>query len=490
MMNRFQAEKYPHINLARLVVGEREFHFEGHWIRGKPWDRFGLYNSYVIVRHDDEVCFMPAHAGELVPGSTEDLVAILGQFGSGSLFAPAPMTLELDPTYRCSSRDCGGRCFSSAYRRRSPHATIPSELLREIIIDFATAGGRVVRFDGGGDPLCHFAVRSGELPELCQHLNLKSTLLTSGDLFEHCDLHRLAQADCYVRISLNAASNETRWAFHGNAVPLDRIFAAIRQFADGLARENSPLPIGATFLLDRINFHEVLACAIRARDSGIAHFAVRRVLGPEALRPEFTTKEQSAIGDLLSAVGELSDEDFKVFVPWRDLNEPDVNPANTELYSEHCWQSIFKTVIEPDPATGGFCAQLCGRYRGGGLGQLQQMPPLFSSKDGAGWIDKWRHSFNSYFISRDALPNTCVSCIDRGFIFMMDRLVRFLGDPTKGFSVFHLFSRDNTQNEQAAGSCITRRGRRPDPLSGGLDLVDFGAGAQRDDVYSVEAPGG
>lgn len=425
--------------VARLSVHDHTYSFSGKWITGSPWARFGLYNHYVVVRADGAVRAIPAHAGELVPGSTEDLVATLARYDPVAKHPPAPMTLELDPTYRCASIDCGGRCFSAEYRSLAPTATIHTALLKEILHDFASNGGKVVRFDGGGDPLAHPAVRNGELPEVANTLHLKSTILTSGDQLPQTDLRRLARANCYLRLSLNAATDATRQKFHGNHVSVIRLFTIVDEFADWISGEHIELPIGATFLLDVLNFHEVFECARISRDSGISHFSVRRVLGPDHLRPVFSPEQIAETEQLLSDVRALASDTFRVFVPWRGVSEPDLSPASGDFTASRCWQSTFKTVVEPDPDRGGFRAQLCGRYRGSGVGQRMQMLPLFRSNVGAGWTDSWTRSFTAYPVTREALPGTCVSCIDRGFILMLDNLLSFLGDSPRDFHIFHLY---------------------------------------------------
>jgi hypothetical protein len=167
------------------------------------------------------------------------------------------------------------------------------------------------------------------------------------------------------------------------------------------------------------------------------------VLGPSSLRPGFSAAEEEEIAGILESVRGLGSESFRVFVPWRPLGEGDLDPSAGTFGAARCWQSTFKTVVEPDPAGGGFRAQLCGRYRGGGVGQRMQLPALFSSAVGDGWTERWRRSFDDYGISREVLPRRCVSCIDRGFITMIDRLVRFLGDPRTGFRILHLRSDRN-----------------------------------------------
>jgi hypothetical protein len=69
--------------------------FEGKWIHGTPWQRFGLYNSYVVIRADGRMLKIPAHAGELAPGSTEDLIAAIASFDSTRGYPSAPLSLDV-----------------------------------------------------------------------------------------------------------------------------------------------------------------------------------------------------------------------------------------------------------------------------------------------------------------------------------------------------------------------------------------------------------
>ena len=442
-MNTHTPEFWHDGNFAILRVGEKKHAFAGHWVEGSPWERFGRYDSYVVLRSDGGVIQIHAHAGELVPGSTEDLVSFISTNRNMVRTPASPLTLELDPTYACVSIDCGSRCFSAPYRRAAPMACIPPSVCGEIIRAFSDAGGRIVRFDGGGDPLCHPDVRNGRLPVLAQKMGLKSTILTSGDLLSCADLQAFVDAQCYVRVSLNAATQTTREAFHGNTVQLSDVCHALEELALRISKSRTGIPLACTFLLDTLNMEELLPSAVMAKSLGINHFSVRRVLGPDSFRPVFSSSQLARLPDLFSDVGRLESESFQVFLPWRKPNESDLNPSCGDFFASHCWQSTLKTVVEPDPGTGGIQGQLCGRYRGCGIGQKQKLPPLFQCKDGRDWVALWRRTFEDNRMDRQRLPKYCVSCIDRGFIKMLDDLMAFLSsDNTLDFNIFHLKSRD------------------------------------------------
>lgn len=422
---------------AVLVTATGRMAWEGQWIDGSPWARFGRYDHYVVVRGDGASALVPAHAGELVPGSTEDLVATIRRYDPERGYPPAPMTLELDPTWRCSSVDCGGHCFSAPYRRRAPRATIRTEILSEVIRAFAEAGGRIVRFDGGGDPLLHPSVRDGSLPVLAHSLGLKSTILTSGDLLERAELGALIAARCYLRISLNAARQATRSAFHGNRVDFARLLSRIKAFVRAVEHEGVELPVGATYLLGASNYAEVAECAARARDVGVRHFSVRRVLGPPDLRGHEAAIDSSRLIELFAEIQAMASDDFRVFLPWRAVTEADQAPSEWAFSPTRCWQSTLKVVVEPT-TTGSARAQLCGRYRGGGVGQRMQLPPLFDIANASDWLHAWRRSFDSLIHERTTLPRRCVSCIDRGFMRMAEAVLAFVGMGRQDFEVLHL----------------------------------------------------
>lgn len=426
--------------LIGLDSAGRRHSIEGTWVEGGPWERFGLYNSLVVVRSDARARVIPGHAGELVPGSTEDLIDALRELRCRNPLA-APMSLDLDPTYRCASLDCGGSCFSAAYRRSDPSATISADILTEVLKDFANHGGRIVRFDGGGDPLVHPSVRNGDLL-LCAHgLGLKSAVLTSGDLLPRARLGEFARAQAYVRISLNASTDRVRRLVHRNHISLSSIVAATEELVKAHGVLGSAVPVAASFLLLRENLNEVASCARLARDIGVKHFSVRRVLGPAHIRPSFGPEDVDRIAEQFRTVSSMHSRDFQVAVPWRRVQQPDLDPSQGDFAASMCWQSVLKVVVEPDPTCGGARGQLCGRYRGGGVGQLMSLPDLFRTDEGK-WVDAWRRSFWEYPYTRDELLGRCSSCIDRGFILLVDRLHSFLSDYSDAFEVRHLYTEE------------------------------------------------
>lgn len=282
----------------------------------------------------------------------------------------------------------------------------------------------------------HEGVRNGRLLLKAQNLSLKTTLLTSGDLLGETDLYALALSDCYLRVSINAAKEETRRRFHGNNVSLNSVLSCIERLANLLSSRAGDTPIGVSFLLDTSNYEEIVRCASLCRDAGVSHFSVRRVLGPAFTRPSFDDSQCQRINLILSQVMALNSETFSVFVPWRELNEPDLSPLAGDIPSSRCWQSTLKTVIEPDPSPELFRVQLCGRCRGSGLGLASNDGPLLTLDNPADWTSRWRRTFFDDGYSRTSLVHRCPSCIDRGFIMMMEGVINGLN--SHDFTILHL----------------------------------------------------
>lgn len=396
----------------------------GKLVFGSPWERFGKYNYYLVIDEEKNTSLIKGHAGELVPGSTEDLIEFYNKMNWQTGIPSAPMTLELDSTYSCLSKDCGGHCFSYSYRKTNPEAQISADNMKFIISHFAKEGGRIVRFDGGGEPLLSTGVANGLLVNHAYSLGLKTTILTSGDIFGTDNVNKdlLIDSECYIRFSLNAATQKTRKRIHGNNISLIEIFNAIKSFSNKLMIKNKNTPIGATFLLSHINFQEIFECAKICKDIGVKHFSVRRVLGPEEIRPDFNENERRVIKEQFNLIKNLENEEYQIFLPWRDLNEPDL-PA--KLFDvDRCWQSTVKTVIEPDPSFPGKAKiQMCGRCRGNTISN--KLPPISKEIENGNWLLSWRNTFKSYPFSREELLQQCNSCIDYGFIKLFDELAKY-----------------------------------------------------------------
>jgi hypothetical protein len=147
---------------GRVVEGDDNVTF-GHWTALVAWSP--ATRSFRMI---------PAHGGEVLPGRLSDhIAALLAGIRDGR---PQPVQLDLDITMACASA-CTF-CFSAGYRAdggSGRHLSWPA--LERTLRSAAGMGVRVVRFDGGGDPLVspHFAAAV----DLCRQLGLTSAVLTA-----------------------------------------------------------------------------------------------------------------------------------------------------------------------------------------------------------------------------------------------------------------------------------------------------------------------
>jgi hypothetical protein len=215
-------------------------------------------------------------------------------------------------------------------------------------------------------------------------------------------------ARIYLRISLNAATDSVHQGFSCIPTSLSSILRIVEEYANrkSCSTVGSNVPLGATFLLSDQNWHELSACASAAKAAGVNHFSVRRVLGPPPLRPGRI--DEQALAEQYDQARALVDGNFLVFLPWRLAAEPDL-PANT-IPATTCWQSLFKFILEPTAHRTEVSLALCGRYRGGGIGQLRQIPPRVLTDaeidDMEGTWDDWCKRQD-----RRSLLATCPSCL-------------------------------------------------------------------------------
>lgn len=411
-------------------------------INKKRWDGFGLSNAILLSTGNKKV-IIPGHNGEIVPGFIEEdlMPAIKEVIETGRL--KYPIIAEIDPTWKCRSiNNCGGHCFSALYRKGKSFS-IPIKQIEKFIQEFVEGGGKIVRWDGGGEPLLYQWIRNGELIEKCAKYNLKQTILTSGDRLSDANTTSFIDCNVYLRTSLNAATNETHKRFHGCPQPLTEIIKALEKYIS--KKKNALLhdytPTGATFLLSHLNYKEVFDCAKLAKEIGIDHFSVRRVLGPKWLRVDNELIIEEELKDLFMKIEQLRSDTFVLFIPWRSVTENDIKAF--EIDSDCCWQSIFKTFMEPSIDGKGMNMTLCGRYRGGGIGQLKQIEQTIIDGTNNNYLNSWKYFLQKY--DRKRLINTCPSCIDRGFIVFVNNLLKglnFLGRINFDFQYIHIRDRN------------------------------------------------
>jgi MoaA/NifB/PqqE/SkfB family radical SAM enzyme len=406
---------------GRVVEGDDNVTF-GHWTALVAWSP--ATRSFRMI---------PAHGGEVLPGRLSDhIAALLAGIRDGR---PQPVQLDLDITMACASA-CTF-CFSAGYRAdggSGRHLSWPA--LERTLRSAAGMGVRVVRFDGGGDPLVspHFAAAV----DLCRQLGLTSAVLTAGDMLRPELLPTLVRARTYVRVSLNAATDATRNLLHRTprlgVVPVLRMLAEL----DRLRRaEHGPaplavMPLGGTSMIHPANVAETYAIAAAAKTAGLDHVSFRVVLG-DRLRVAFTAEQEDDYRRQVDRVRtELADDAFQVFFPTRSLTDTGYVPRE---YFSRCLASTHRALVEVGSSPSEPALVPCGRYRGQGFSDGAD-GTVFGRMTGDRGLDEiWWTPRMTSLVQR--FPGACGDCIDRSANIMFNGIHEALSaDPGTVFFRF------------------------------------------------------
>jgi pyruvate-formate lyase-activating enzyme len=334
-------------------------------------------------------------------------------------------------------------CFSAEYRgSRTTGRLMDPQLMLSLIRQSAELGVKVIRFDGGGDPLTHPALP--QAIDLCGELGLRVAVLTAGDLLSERLVPVFLRARTYVRVSLNAAEDTTRRAIHGQRGDrhgVQRIFDVVRLLAD---RRNeafgaggyAEMPIGATSLIHPMNVDETVAIAERAKRAGFDHLSFRVILG-EALRVDFTTAVRSQLTAAFDRIrSTVADDNFQVFLPTRDITDEGYVPSR---YFSQCRASTHRALIEVGRVPERAALIPCGRYRGHGYraGPEEDRVVFGHLSPAESLGDVWLGPSMKQLLP--SFPQACKDCIDRSANVFLEKVVSILNaDPGSIFIPFAL----------------------------------------------------
>ena len=117
---------------------------------------------------------------------------------------PAPVRVVLEPTNLCN-HNCIF-CFYSNFREENK-VYLSSEKLFELAEDFKKLGVQSVSLVGGGEPMIHPAIY--DLIQWFYKNDILISITTNGSTFKDTEIDTIVRASTYIRVSLNAASEQT-----------------------------------------------------------------------------------------------------------------------------------------------------------------------------------------------------------------------------------------------------------------------------------------
>ena len=397
----------------------------GSFIYGDDNAVFGRWDSLVAVdRTGRLISLFAGHGGEIIPGRLADHVDRLREYVRTGV--ARPVQLDIDPTMACPSA-CTF-CFSAGYRSsRRTGLHLRGQLLSELVDGWADRGVRVVRFDGGGDPLAHPQLLAAI--DTARRRGLRTAVLTAADLLRQVHLEPLLAARTYLRVSLNAGDDATRLAIHrprNQRLTLTEPLRIVRRLADQRAERYGPagpalMPIGATSMLVPENADGAYAIAQQAKRAGFDHLSFRVVLGAQhAVRFSAAARKKLA-AQVAQARADLADDGFQIFTPTRPLTDQGYRPST---YFDTCLACTHRVLVEVGPDQDTAAVVPCGRYRGHGFQWSPQRAQqrVFGLLASAADIDRvWHSPTMTELVER--FPAACGDCIDRSANVMFNAIV-------------------------------------------------------------------
>ncbi|MBF0528887.1 MAG: radical SAM protein [Deltaproteobacteria bacterium] len=194
-------------------------------------------------------------------------LAAIGKIIDGD--APAPITVELDPTNYCN-HNC---LWCIDQRLHTDNAAgLNLDLCLKLADSLRAMGVKAVTIKGGGEPLTH--PRINEILEYYHSSGIEIGLITNGELLaEH--LEAIRKYCAWVRVSVDAATAETHARIHRPKSPgaFDRVCEGIRALAGNIL-------IGAVMVIHSINCHEMPTAAGMIRNLGCQYVAFKRAIVP------------------------------------------------------------------------------------------------------------------------------------------------------------------------------------------------------------------
>lgn len=312
---------------------------------------YGLWNSLSVYDHAGRLLdVISAHDGDFFPESPLDYVEIIRKAVSSKKNEDHvfwPLRVDIDITQTCT--DNCSFCYSRLYRFDPLYqdAEISVSVFATLLKKLSEKGTRSVRFTGGGDPLTHPEIR--KMLPMPRYYGLRSCLITNGDLLDRAICELLVSNVDHVRVSLNAAQNDTRQSVHKPRYSVNDL-STILEFIGYMAQlrdrmwplQRKPL-IWTTFLLIPENIDEIFLAAQNVRDCGADSISFRPVY--HNLLSPFSKSELDTLQHQLKLASSLhSPPSFQVLSPKRDVTKIwQISPQNQ--FSK-CISCRARTIVE------------------------------------------------------------------------------------------------------------------------------------------------
>jgi cyclic pyranopterin phosphate synthase len=250
-----------------------------------------------------------------------------------------PIYIGLDPTSKCNHRcpDCVGLMGQDL-------STIPTQKIDEILGEMAGLGLKAVSLGVAGDPSCHPDL-AGILHSIGKH-KLEAGYYSNGELLRERDVEATVKNCSWVRFSLDADGPEIHQLIHGgSALAFARVVKNMRRLQEERTKNNSPIVLGAGYLVRPDTTKGIYNAASLCRDLGWDYIRIRPFFGYDN-NPLCNEEEVAEILSELERCMKLETKKFKVSVPKNRIDW--VRTGNSKINYKRCNVHHFSTIISGD----------------------------------------------------------------------------------------------------------------------------------------------
>ena len=317
-----------------------------------------------------------------------------------------PVSCEIDPSNICN-HNCIW-CINDEFRKKNL-TLLPGDVLMRVIEEIADEGVKSIAFTGGGEPLTNVATI--EAIKKVTKLGMDAAIVTNGALLDSEKSKIIVDNCSYIRISLDAGSNETHKKIHcpknTRQDNFEKIIENIKTLVSLRKKHRKKINIGIGYLVHSINHSEIYKTAKLVKNIGVDYIQIR---------PSFIVGEQLSgkimfeVENQIQQAIKLSDSDFHVFPILHRFDEV----KNLDKGYDRCYGHALVGVIA---ANGNM--YLCCQLRG-----FDKF--CFGSILKESFHDIWYGKRRQEVISRINL-NECLPCRYNKYNEILD----YLADPEK-----------------------------------------------------------
>lgn len=223
-----------------------------------------------------------------------------------------PLVVDLDPTTFCdlSCPECISKLIIN-------NGQLAKDRLATLALELAASSVKAVILIGGGEPLMHKSI--GTVITTLGEAGIQLGLVTNGTLI-HRYLHEIAEHLSWIRVSMDAATEETHSLFRpsGRSAPVFRQIVANMKALAKFKRGK----LGYSFLLmyrldsqGRVmasNYHELAAAARLAKEIGCDYFEVKAFFDEGHFIMEMPAEMRNTLYEQMEQLPGLEDDHFRV----------------------------------------------------------------------------------------------------------------------------------------------------------------------------------